>query len=190
MRVRQPQSHRWTKAEYHQMEALGWFHEERVELLDGEIIDMPAPGNPHCVSTSLVEEVLRAAFGVGFWVRVQMPLDLGPASEPQPDVAVVPGKPRDYQDHPTTALLVIEVSETSLSYDRSQKASLYARSNLTDYWIVNLFDRQLEVHRNPVPDSSQPHGFRYAHVTVLSPGDAVSPLAVPAARVAVADLLP
>jgi Uma2 family endonuclease len=118
-----------------------------------------------------------------------MPLNLSPHSEPLPGLAVVPGRARDYSDHPTTALLV-EVIDTTLSIDRGRKLSLYARSGLADYWIVNLVDGQLEVYRSPAPDPSQLHGFRYASRTVLDPGDVVSPLAMPTASVAVVDLLP
>ena len=190
MRVGQPQVHRWTKTEYHQMGELGLFDELRVELIDGEVFHRPSPRPRECISLACVDQALRRPFGEGFWNRLQSPLDLGAASEPQPDLAVVSGNPRDYKEHPQTALLVVEVSETTLQHDRNLKASLYARSNLADYWIVNLVDRQLEVHRNPVADVSQPHGFRYANVTVFGPSDSVSPLATPSPQVAVADLLP
>jgi Uma2 family endonuclease len=151
---------------------------------------MPGPGNPHCISMDQVAEVLRKLFPVGHWVRMQMPLDFGPHSEPQPDVAVVAGERKHFTDHPTTALLVVEVSDTTLTFDRDRKASLYAQAGIADYWIVNLNDRQLEVYRNPVPDPSQPLGWGYADRTVLSAADVVSPLAAPQAQVAVADLLP
>src|SRR5262249_3117373 len=132
----------------------------------------------------------RAAFGVGFWIRTQAVLNLGPESEPEPDLSVVPGGPRDYPEHPKTALLVVEVSDTTLWLDRTRKRPLYASAGLADYWIVNLVDRQVEVHRNPIADSAAPLGFRYADVTIHGPGDFLSPLAAPSARVAVADLLP
>lgn len=190
MRLTEPRTYRWSREEFHQMADLGWFLEKRVELIDGEIIEMPVAKGPHVISLHLATKVLEAAFGPGHFVRSQSALNLGPDSEPEPDLAVVVGQPRDYVEHPTTALLVVEISDTTLSYDRNRKASLYARSNLADYWIVNLVDKRLEVHRRPVADTAQPHGFRYSDVTVHSPGDAVSPLAAPAARVAVADLLP
>jgi Uma2 family endonuclease len=190
MRVRQPQAYRWTKAEYHRMADVGFFADQRVELIDGEIIHLPSPRPRECTSLACVNEALWRPFGEGFVNRLHAPLDLGPDSEPQPDLAVVPGHPRDYREHPTTALLVVEVSETTLDYDRIRKADLYAGAKIADYWIVNLVDRQLEVYRKPVVDSSVAMGFRYADVTVLGPADFVSPLAVPTARVAVADLLP
>jgi len=172
------------------MADLGWFLDKKVELIDGEIIEMPIAKGPHVMSVHLTTKALEKVFGKGPFVRRQSGLNLGPETEAEPDLAVVVGDVRDYAEHPTTAFLVVEVSDTTLSYDRNRKASLYARSNLADYWIVNLVDRQLEVHRNPVADASQPHGFRYATVTVLGPSDAVAPLAAPAAQVAVADLLP
>jgi Uma2 family endonuclease len=111
---------------------------------------------------------------------------------PDPDVAVVPGSPRTAPRHgiPTTALLVVEVSESTLSVDRNLMGSLYAAGGIADYWIVNLVQRQLEIYRNPVADAAQPFGFRYADRTIHDPADAVAPLAAPNASVAVADLLP
>ena len=190
MRLTEPRTYRWSREEFHQMADLGWFQEKRVELIDGEIIEMPVAKGPHVMSLHLTNKALERVFAAGYFVRSQSALNLGPESEPEPDLAVVVGQVRDYAEHPTTALLVVEISDTTPSYDRNRKASLYARSNLADYWIVNLVNRQLEIHRNPVADSAQPHGFRYADVTVLGPGDSASPLAAPTARVAVADLLP
>jgi Uma2 family endonuclease len=121
-----------------------------------------------------------------------MSLDLSPHSVPDPDLAVVPGTPRSYMtaSNPTTALLIVEVSESTLPYDRRAKASLYAAAGIADYWIVNLVQRQLEVHRDPVADTAQPYGFRYASRSILDPADVVAPLAAPQARITVADLLP
>jgi Uma2 family endonuclease len=102
----------------------------------------------------------------------------------------VPGKARDYSAHPTTALFIVEISDTTLSHDRNRKGSLYAAARIQDYWIVNLVDRQLEVYRDPVPDPAQPFGMSYSQRTILAPGDTVSPLALPQAQIAVADLFP
>jgi Uma2 family endonuclease len=190
MRLVAPRTYRWSRDEFHQMADLGWFDDKHVELIDGEIIEMPIAKEPHVKAVSLALRALTAAFGLGHWIRPQAGLDLDPHSEPEPDLAVVPGDIRDSDARPSAALLVVEVSETTLHLDRNRKGSLYARSSIADYWIVNLVDRQLEVYRNPVADSSAPSGFRYADVTILRPGDFVSPLAAPTARVAVADLLP
>src|SRR5262249_26191582 len=136
-------------------------------------------------------EALTLAFGAGFHVRAQQPLRLGPRSEPVPDIAVVSGPPEDYrQQHPTTALLLMEVSDRTLWYDRRRKAGLYARAGIADYWIVNLKRRQLEVYRNPMPDAARYAGYRYSNVTILTEAETVAPLAAPQASVAVADLLP
>src|SRR5262249_7199715 len=142
-----PRLRRWTKEEYHAMGALGWFEDQHVELLDGEIVEMPNPNPPHCISTDNVAEALRAIFTrENFWVRMQMPLDLVFDSDPQPAVAVVAGSKATHTEHPTTALLVVEVSDSTLTIDRGRKASLYARAGIADYWVVNLFDQQVEVH--------------------------------------------
>jgi Uma2 family endonuclease len=170
----------------------GFFQDRRVQLLDGEIIEMPAQANLHAAARTLTKDALSQAFGAGFWVRELAPLDLSPYTVPDPDHAVVPGKPRDYlsRSTPTTALLVVEVSESTLGFDRNRKGSAYAQADIADYWIVNLVQRQLEVYRNPVADPSHPFGFRYADRLILDPGDSIAPLAAPQANVAVADLLP
>jgi Uma2 family endonuclease len=187
----QPQRHRWTKDEYRRMYEIGWFLDVKVELIDGEVWEMPAPGHLHCASTDRTTEALRTIFPPpGHWIRMQMALDFGLRSEPQPDVAVVLG-PRDhYADHPTTALLVVEVGDSTLQNDRTVKASLYARNGIEEYWIINIVDRRVEVYRSPRPDPAAPLGHTYGQVAVLLPGDHVSPLAAPGARIAVDDLLP
>lgn len=186
----EPSPFRWSRGEYYQMAELGWFHGMRVELIEGEVMVLSPQNWLHASTTDRAGDVLRRAFGRSYWVRTQLPLSLGAASEPEPDVSVVAGSRDDYGDHPARALLAVEVSDTTLRYDRVRKASLYARAGIADFWIINLVDRQVEVHRNPVADDSQPYGFRYADVTVFSPGDIQSPLALPEARVTVADLLP
>src|SRR5262249_53197486 len=126
----------------------------------------------------------------GVWVRMQLPIDFGPYSEPEPDVSVVAGSRKDYKaGHPTTALLIIEVSDSTLAFDRGRKASLYAMRGIADYWIINLVDVQLEVRRDPRPDPSQPLEYGYADLKILRPGDVLSPLAAPHLVFAVADLL-
>jgi hypothetical protein len=139
----------------------------------------------------MTSDALRTAFGTGYWVRPQGSLDLSPHGIPDPDVAVTLGSPQgSARTIATSALLVVEVSDSSLAYDRVAKGSLYAAGNIADYWIVNLVQRQLEVHRNPVVDPSKLFGFRYSSRVILDPGDAIAPLAAPNAPVAVADLLP
>ncbi len=186
------QARRWTRAEYERMVAAGILTpDDRVELIDGEIVTRTPQGSAHATSVSLVQEALRSAFGTGAHVRTQLPLAIGPTSEPEPDAAVVVGPPRAYREaHPQSALLVIEVADATLDYDRETKGSLYARAGLPDYWIVNLQDRVVEVHRDPVSDPQAPFGWRYATRERFGPADAIAPLARPDAPVEVADLLP
>jgi Uma2 family endonuclease len=166
------------------------FAGQRVELVEGEIRVMAAQKNRHVVAVSLTEDALRAAFGRGFWVRVQAPLNLSPISAPEPDLAVVPGTARDYQAHPETALLVVEVGDATLLYDRRTKSGMYAAAGIADYWIVDQVNDGLEVHREPTPDPSVLGGFRYGQITTLSADDSVTPLAAPQSTIRVADLLP
>jgi Uma2 family endonuclease len=188
--VLEPRVRKWTREEYYKMGELGLFEGQRVELIDGEIIEMSPMGNPHVIAASLAHDALQKAFGAGYWVRHGAPLNISSVSEPEPDIGVVKGTPREFKDHPSTALLAVEVSETSLRMDRKRKASLYASAGVQDYWIVNLIDRQLEVYREPKPDRAQPFGFGYTNQTILKTGDSVTPLAAPNAKIAVADLLP
>jgi len=184
----EPTPRRWTREEYYRMGELGFFHGQRVELIEGEIIVLSPQNWPHSSTVDRVGEVLRRILGTGFWVRTQIPLNLG-TSDPELDVSVVLGRREDYSDHPTTAVLIVEVSDSTLAYDRSRKASLYARAGIADYWIVNLVDKQLEVRRDPRPDPSQYYGHGYASVTILVPPAVVNPLAAPQVSLAVADLL-
>lgn len=158
--------------------------EDRVELIDGEILTMSPQRSPHAVAVRLAQEALRAAFGSGFDVRPQLPLTLGEATEPEPDLAVVAGEPRDYRNaHPTTALLVVEVAESSLAFDRSVKSRLYAGAGIPEYWIVDLAGGAVEVLRSP-------GGGEYRKREVLHPKASIAPEASPDSPVPVSDLLP
>lgn len=182
-----------TREEFEQIADSGVFRpEERLELIAGEIITKELPmKSPHATGVSLAEEALRRVFEKGYVVRGQLPLALSANDEPLPDVAVVVGAVRDYEEkHPMTALLVVEVSDATLRMDRTTKASLYASAEIQDYWIVNLSERMLEVYRQPVPARSKPFGYSYESLTQYRESDTVSPLAAPEAVIAVADLLP
>jgi Uma2 family endonuclease len=183
---------RWTRKEYDRLVECGILHEdERVELIGGRLVVAEPKGSPHATAVTLTREALRVAFGSGFTVREQNPLALDEESEPEPDVVVVPGHPRDYRaEHPSRPVLVVEVAESSLVFDRRHKGSLYARAGVTDYWIVNLVERVLEVYRRPAPDPSADFGWRYLDVERFGAGATVAPLGRPEALVAVADLLP
>lgn len=176
---------RWSRMEYERLIELGVFHEdEPIELLDGELVVREPKGSRHETAVALVEDALRRAFGAGWLVRVGAPLALDDVSEPEPDVSVVRGAARDYRDaHPARAALVVEVAESSLMFDRKQKAAAYARNGIAEYWIINLTDRVLEVHREATASG-------YRQIERLGPAAAVTPLAAPANPVTVADLLP
>ncbi|HTO12566.1 MAG TPA: Uma2 family endonuclease [Candidatus Binatia bacterium] len=183
---------RWTRKEYRLLGERGVLPEdEPVELIDGQLIVAEPKGRPHVTAVALTAEGLRRAFGAGWHVFQQEPIALDDDSEPEPDVSVVPGGPRDYLvDHPARPVLVVEVAETSLDFDRHHKGSAYARAGLPDYWIVNLLDRRLEVYRRPGTDPAAEFGWRYLGVEIFAPGTAVAPLARRNALIAVADLLP
>jgi Uma2 family endonuclease len=183
---------RWTRVEYDRLIDAGVLQPgEPIELLGGLLVVAEPQGDAHFTAIRLAEDALRAAFGRDWEVRAQGPLALDAESEPEPDVAVVPGTPRDYRDgHPTHAALVVEVAESSLMSDREDKGGLYARAGIADYWIVNLVDRVVEIFREPVPDPTATFGWRYQSATRVGFEASVAPLAVLSSRIPVADLLP
>jgi Uma2 family endonuclease len=182
---------RWTRQEYERLVELGVFDGEPLELIGGQLIVAEPQGSYHASTIFKVADVIRAALPPGFVVRTQGPIALDDESEPEPDVAVVRGTHDDYRAaHPQRPLLVVEVADSSLRFDRRRKQSLYARGGIEDYWIVNLVDRLLEVHRDRVPDPAGMFGWGYASVRRLAPPATVSLLALPGVHISVADLLP
>jgi Uma2 family endonuclease len=183
---------RWTRVEYERLVECGFFQPgDPVELLGGRLIVAEPQESRHATAVGLADDALRAAFGAGWLVRAQMPVALDDDSEPEPDVAVVPGTRRDYREgHPRRLVLAVEVAESSLPADQTIKGSLYARAGIADYWIVNLVDLRVEVYRDPAPDSRAAYGWAYRSVERHGRGAVISPLALPGARVRVADLLP
>ncbi|MFN3422762.1 MAG: Uma2 family endonuclease [Armatimonadota bacterium] len=185
------QRRKFSKAEYYKMAEMGFFDGQRVELIDGEVILMSPQEAGHATAVGLIADTLQTVFREGFVIRLQQPLDLGEAYEPEPDIAVVSGQRRDYATaHPKTAVLIVEVALSSVDYDRNVKGSLYAKAGIQEFWLLNLKDRHLEVFREPIPMSSQPFGFGYRSVRIYLPDETVSPLAKPEAAIKVADLLP
>jgi Uma2 family endonuclease len=181
---------RWTRQEYERLVDLGVFDGEPLELIGGQLIVAEPQGSYHASTIFKVADVLRAALPPGFVVRSQGPIALDDESEPEPDVAVVEGTHADYRAaHPRRPLLVVEVADSSLRFDRRRKQSLYARGGIQDYWIVNLVDRLLEVYRAPAPDTAGLYGWSYGVVDQLAPPATVKLLALPAVSISVADLL-
>lgn len=183
---------RWKRVEYERLVECGVFRPgERIELIDGVLVVREPLSSPHMAAILLVQQALERAFGPGWTARPQGLVALDDDSEPEPDVSVVPGGPRDYvAAHPSRPVLVVEVSLSSLAFDRAEKSRLHGRAGIGDYWIVNLVDRVLEVRRRPVAASTAASGWTYATLEVLGERDAVSPLAAPAARIPVRDRLP
>ena len=179
------QTGRWSRHRYDRAVAAGVFGaDDRIELIAGEIVAMTPHGSRHATAIRLVNRALTRVFGEDCIVQCQLPLAIADDSEPEPDVAVVEGEIADYRDaHPSAALLVVEVADDSLRRDRTVKRRLYARCGIPEYWIVSLPDARLEVFRDPA-------GGDYRDVTVPRAGETTTPLARPAAAIAVGDLLP
>lgn len=185
----EPKTVRWTRSQYYRMTELGFFKGKRVELIKGEIIEMAPMKSAHATAINLAIEALREFFDNDFVIRTQLPMSLGKTDEPEPDVAVVKGNIRDFSEsHPTSAELIVEVSDTTLNYDRMKKASLYAENKISDYWILNLKNRSLEVYRQPIKDRKL--GFIYTEIKIFTEQNAVAPLAAPEGKIKVADVLP
>lgn len=143
----------FTVADYHRMAEYGILGgNERVELIEGEIIEMNPIGSPHAACVKRLTRLLVRAAGDRAIVGIQDPVQLGDLSEPQPDIALL--KPRsdfygDAHPGPEDILLLVEVADSTLAYDRNRKLPLYARSGVPEAWIVDLESRVIEVYRNP-----------------------------------------
>jgi len=166
----------------------------RVELLEGVIVGKSPQTPRHAATVSLVQKALVPVFDDGVFdddvvdsvVMNQRPFIASDRSSPEPDVAVVPGTERDYVErHPSSALLVVEVADSSLSQDRLTKSRIYAAAGVPEYWIVNLVDEVVEFHRSP--DAGQ---RLYSETTTLARPDSIHPVHAPRVAVQVADLLP
>jgi Uma2 family endonuclease len=180
-----PRRHAITVEEYMRMgEAHVFSHQARLELMEGEIVEMPPIGSAHaavvCTLDTLLREVAPRAM-----VRVQSPLVLGERSAPQPDVMLLrPRADRYYNSHPTAAdaLLVVEVADTTLMYDLEVKRPLYARAGITELWIVDIARRELHVFREPELD--------YSFHRVLLANDGVSVAALGDVGLMISSLFP
>src|SRR5712692_4733468 len=186
------ETRRFTRVEYERLTDIGFFHPgERIELIDGLLVVREPQKSRHATAVRLVTQALERAFGPGWDVRPQLPVALDDTSEPEPDAAVVPGHARNFRDaHPTSPVLVVEIAELRLAFDRRRKSSLYARAGVPDYWVLNLLGRVLEVHRETQASATAPYGFRYRSIVKLASTAIVSPLAAPWAAIPIADLLP
>lgn len=169
------------RVEYDQLVALGTFDGERVELIGGALRRMSPIGPPHMSTVDVLNQLLVLALAGRAWVRVQGSFAADDLSEPEPDFCIFPLG--DYSAaHPSEAHLIIEVADSSLRYDRGEKAQLYAACGVPEYWIVNLPDRVVEVHR-------EPSAGRYRDVTTAPKGARLRLLAFPDVEFAVDDFV-
>ena len=166
----QVKTKRFTLSEYHRLIELGFLSEnDQVELIRGELVQMVAKGTPHSVCNTKLLRALDRLIGDGAVVRGQEPILLAGDSEPEPDVVIAQGQPDDYLSHhpfPKNILLVIEVSDSTLEYDQRVKLSLYAESQIQDYWIVNLVANQIEQYSQPYEDTQGNFGYRTRQIAL------------------------
>lgn len=177
----------WTVEEYHRMAEAGIFGaDERVELLEGQIIWMIAKGTAHRSAVGRTDKLLQNRLGNRAWISVQDPIKLNERSEPEPDIAVVKVDPLDYADHhptPSEVYLIIEVADSSLKLDCKTKAKAYSQAGIKDYWVLDVISRQLHVFREPTQDG-------YLSLVVLPEDATISPLDFPDLTIAVLEMLP
>lgn len=181
-----PEPRKFTVAEYYLMAEAGILApDERVELIDGEIVVMAPIGDLHAMEVRQATRVFYSAGADSVIVSVQNPVNLGAHFNPQPDIALLRFRDDNYPSHPTPSdiLLVIEVSDTSLGYDRNTKIPAYAHAQVPEAWLLNLPDDCLERFTQPGPDG-------YQHRSVHRRGERIAPAARPDLDISVADLLP
>jgi len=177
----------WTVDEYRRMTETGILNpDERVELIDGQIISMSAKNPPHAATNLCAADYLRSLLAGLALIRIQDPIALSYNSEPEPDIAVVQIDPRLYQDFhpaPDNIFLLIEIADTTLETDRRRKAPAYAKAGITDYWILDVNMRQVYVFREPGETN-------YRQETVFNEDEVLSMLAFPEIEVQISQLFP
>lgn len=184
-----PQPFRWTLALFHRTGDLGVFEGRRAKLIHGQLIEEGPMDAPHAMAVEKTDAELRSAFGKGWRYRVQLPLVLGLDTDPMPDIAVIRGVPGAVV-HPTIADLVIEIADSSLHFDTTTKAELYATAGIADYWVLDVDGRRLLVFRDPVPLPAGLGATAYRTHLTFTDAESISPLAAPTSTIRVADLLP
>ena len=176
----------FTAEEYHRIAEAGVLTEDdRVELIEGEILEMSPIGSRHAACVGRLTRVFSRTVGDSAMVWVQNPIRLGERSEPEPDVALVRPRADDYAAGLPTAediFLLVEVADSSVDYDRQMKVPLYARTGIPEVWLANLGQQHVAVYRDPTPAG-------YQTVRVVRPGEAIRPIAFPDLEVAVDDIL-
>lgn len=171
-----PAKHRLTATEFRRMAQVGILREDdRIELIEGELIDMAPIGSNHASVVARLNAWLAAAAGGRFIVFPQNPISLSAHSEPQPDLALLASRDDYYRAALPTSedvFLLVEVADTTLDYDKTTKVPLYARSGIPEVWLVNLRDQVVEVFREPTAQG-------YARVTRIERDQRIASLAFP-----------
>jgi Uma2 family endonuclease len=179
---------RWTRTHTKMMLEANIFAPHEIELIHGEIIQKTPQNQPHAAANDNGYDALTDVFGKGY-VQHSAPIVIDEESSPEPDLAVLKEHRRTYTDNPnaTDCLLVVEVSDSTLSIDKATKAELYAKAGIAEYWIVNINARTIIVHREP---SSSEGEVGYGHIQTYDATKTIAPLARPEVVIAVADMLP
>jgi Uma2 family endonuclease len=172
---------RLRRVEYDRLVEAGVFAGERLELIRGVIVEMPPQDARHASAVQRLAEILHERIARRASIRTRLPLALDEDSEPEPDIVIAPRG--DYrEEHPKSALLIIEVALPRLDFDRVTKASIYAAAGIEEYWLVNLVDGRVEAHRKPAAGS-------YTQLTTYAVGDTIRIGAFPDVEIAVSDIL-
>ncbi|MGB7273099.1 MAG: Uma2 family endonuclease [Geitlerinemataceae cyanobacterium] len=178
---------RWVVRDYHQMSEIGILEpNERTELIAGQITLMAAKGTSHVTSLYLLTNTLREKLGNSALIRTQDPIQLDDFSEPEPDLAIVRGMVLDYatqHPRPSDVYLIVEVADRTLKYDCETKDKLYALAGISDYWVLDVKNRQLHIFHDPTPTG-------YTRHLILAEPNQVTPLAFPDCTIDLTSILP
>ena len=188
--MQQPRKRPISARDYMRMAEIGLFEGQRVELINGEIVDMPPISEDHAQSVDKITKKLNRTLDEELIVRGQHPFDAGENGRPEPDVAIVRPDLLSPDAPPAEAILIVEVSRSTLRYDQTTKASLYASLGIADYWIVNLIENQVEVYRQPIESASAQFGHDYASRQIYRRGQSIALLETPEVSLEVGDMLP
>jgi Uma2 family endonuclease len=175
----------FTVEDFHRLAEVGVLREgDRVELVDGQVVEMSPIGGPHAACVRRLIAIFARHVRDVAVIDVQDPIVLGPRDQPQPDITLLRPRADGYRDHPRppAILLVVEVADTTLAYDRGVKVPLYARAGIPEAWLVDLGAERIHIHRDPAAGG-------YRSIQVLSRGEAVTPLAFPDVTLAVGEIL-
>jgi len=181
-----PPRKRWTRSECLVLESTGLIDQQRLELIEGELIDKMGKKRPHVDAHALLFAWLIQAFGARF-VNSEAPIDVAPednpTNEPQPDLFVLRTEGSPTTPQAKDLRLVVEISDTTLAFDMTTKAALYARASIVEYWVLDIQGRRLIVHRDP-------QNGQYRSVTAYSETESIAPLAAPGSPFRVGDIFP